>query len=683
MDRPSRCSTGSAPVRTARFPLPPYRLLGCTLIWDAYPETVSTKYLCVSGPSATFPAWDWKRMSGHEAKPFASEDQTCFIARTSAWDPFIVYAVDPHRPSAAADSLPPPPSPIAGYPRPPINALPVNPAAPTPIYYNQPIVLQCLATGVISPIMIIRRVDKGTAATGGGSIDGPQPFVSLNLPVAPGETLGDPVSQLHKIALEIMDNPAAAYGSPMSSYLDGFSGSGTFLACLGENVGIHRATEGRKPLGPPNGGGYPSATPPLSASSSATGQSIGSSLSTPYPESMHFGSLQEADFEGVDTKPSISFNGRLSNLSAVPSPSSRGSLAGGSTRIPLSMPLEPPSSDGGKVRRPRRVSSSVVLGAAGGAGAKVKGGGRRRGASMSVVNTLGDFDDAWTSSKNDLPGYHMPPPINLWTIECAEPSVWTIVGTGRNPHSFEIWIAGSIADTSLSRPVPEIARHTFYVPPTIYGGRSANAGSMEIEPSPLFSTPIPATPLNPIPSVQKFHLTQPSPDDRVRLGALGQEYVDIEHVLSESRADGFPPDFDREMADFLPRLALSYLRRKPVAISTCMVRRCAESRGGIPMFRSLDVRTAYTPTRSSATDDTDPPRPERWHRLPHRSVLLWSLGPRLFLWGCAKTNLFHSFPARPHIFPLLSTTFLMHLSVSHVPALLLVFSSYVGHLLRT
>lgn len=158
------------------------------------PETVSTRFLCVSSAAASFPAWDWQAMSGQETKPFGQEHASCFTARTSAWDTFIVYAVDPRKAVGVEnDNRPPPP---IGYPTPPANALPLpTNGAALPIYYNQPVVLQCLNTAVVSPVMVIRRVDKGSQAVGGGPTDSCSLKPIYDLPSAPGETLGDAVSQ--------------------------------------------------------------------------------------------------------------------------------------------------------------------------------------------------------------------------------------------------------------------------------------------------------------------------------------------------------------------------------------------------------------------------------------------------------------------------------------------------------
>ena len=150
-------------------------------------------------------------MTGQEDKPFAGDQASCFTgtwgpkwssfirltlalaARTSAWDSFIIYAVDPRRPVHSEDgqSLP---APLPGYPSPPNNALPMpTNGCPLSIYYNQPVVLQCLNTAVVSPVMVIRRVDKGSLAAGGGIADPSKP--TFDLPAGPGEVLGDAVSQ--------------------------------------------------------------------------------------------------------------------------------------------------------------------------------------------------------------------------------------------------------------------------------------------------------------------------------------------------------------------------------------------------------------------------------------------------------------------------------------------------------
>ncbi|KAL1921074.1 uncharacterized protein VTP21DRAFT_11709 [Calcarisporiella thermophila] len=72
------------------------------------------------------------------------------------------------------------------------------------IHYNQCIVLQCVKSGLISPVFIVRRVEKGSWVEG-------------------AEGIGDPVSQLHKIALQFasIDFGEDRYRGKYLSFLDG------------------------------------------------------------------------------------------------------------------------------------------------------------------------------------------------------------------------------------------------------------------------------------------------------------------------------------------------------------------------------------------------------------------------------------------------------------------------------
>ncbi|KAG0142233.1 hypothetical protein CROQUDRAFT_673653 [Cronartium quercuum f. sp. fusiforme G11] len=462
-------------------------------------QTVSTKYLCVSGPSASFPAGDWRAMSGMEEKPFApAEDATCFVARTSAWDPFIVYLVDPSKPSATAHpsgaeqshptGAPPPP----GYPRAPFNALPVSPGSgPVPIYYNQPIVLQCLSTAVVSPVMVIRKVDKGSTATGGASLDGSGSMagMSRDVPVAPGEMIGDPVSQLHKIALEVMTDPEGAYaaaqhaGSSQAAALAGFPGSGSFLACLGENVGVHRAESGRVPIASPSS----LVSPPSSASSFGMASSSQDALA------------EAAYMANQLTQPLLSANSAGSGRARSAGPSGHATMGDPNS-------IEFGSSDGGKVKRTRRVSASQS--SSNGIGRlSTPGKGRRRAGSITSNGTYDDFASESSDGmhhyhyhsqhhhSNAHGGYHPAPPppptasAKVWTIDCGEPAVWTIVGC-------------------------DVERHTFWVPPVLFNSKPSSAAGTQGAVSEVFRTPIPYFPIGtesptPIPVVHKYLMANP------------------------------------------------------------------------------------------------------------------------------------------------------------------------------
>jgi recombining binding protein (suppressor of hairless) len=153
-------------------------------------------------------------------------------------DPFVMYIVDAEKPAGGMDTPPPPPL-HPDYPSPPPNAIPfMNNGTPIPIYYNQTVVLQCLTSGVVSPVLIIRKVDRQTTAVGGGAQEGSKGVGEQYC--APGEVCGDPVSQLHKVAFEVFEpgKGAPESGSPGQT--------GAFLSCMGEKVNTYRPVDGRQ-----------------------------------------------------------------------------------------------------------------------------------------------------------------------------------------------------------------------------------------------------------------------------------------------------------------------------------------------------------------------------------------------------------------------------------------------------
>ncbi|KAJ7772562.1 jkappa-recombination signal binding protein [Mycena maculata] len=226
-------------------------------------QTVSTKYLCVSGSGSSFKGSDGAPLMGLDQR--ARSTTPSFIARTASWDPFVMYIVDVNKPSGGIDA-PPPPPPQPDYPSPPPNAIPFsNNGSQIPIYYNQTVVLQCLTSGVVSPVLIIRKVDHQTTVVGGGLQEGAKGVADHYC--APAEVCGDPVSQLHKIAFEVYD-PARAMPEP------GTPGtSGAFLSCMGEKVNTYRPIDGRQWNGGSLGGSNSPTMPgsPISSTPASSG----------------------------------------------------------------------------------------------------------------------------------------------------------------------------------------------------------------------------------------------------------------------------------------------------------------------------------------------------------------------------------------------------------------------------
>jgi hypothetical protein len=177
---------------------------------------------------------------------------TCFVARTSCWDPFVIWIVDTSRPP---DEPQPklfhhPDNPH--YPAPPAIALQTT-SEPMALHYNQAVVLQCVTTGLVSPVMIIRKVDKGSMVLGGNRVDD---LSGLTGGECGDEAIGDPVSQLHKVAFQIVQDPALAYHNKSNSQpamnmatewtLPQVQQNATYLACLDSVVGMHKTSNERQ-----------------------------------------------------------------------------------------------------------------------------------------------------------------------------------------------------------------------------------------------------------------------------------------------------------------------------------------------------------------------------------------------------------------------------------------------------
>ncbi|KAI8595638.1 hypothetical protein EDD21DRAFT_390682 [Dissophora ornata] len=406
-------------------------------------QTVSTKYLGVSTTTqaSAHAPWnygnnnmkDWPNLepsSESSANPVNTDGGTCFVARTGGWDPFVVWIVSPGQ--TRTETLQEHSQRHPGFPPPPaiaINSPPEN-APQTPIHYNQPIVLQCLSTGLVSPVMVIRKVDKGSMVLGGGSAGHSSAEYDQ-------EAIGDPVSQLHKVAFQI-----TGQATPAGTFSHGKLQQGTYLACLGDVVGMQRANEGKRYLPDPKA--------PLST---AADNSIGNTTLTAIKSTNPF---------SMDIVPEIPESGSVPEvLMSAWSAADDKTLGSGPCSSEKSIVM---TVDGQRIERKRRVSSSVAVKSTGGA-TKVSTKSRRRVNSMSA--TQGDAQRIRASALTGNNHYQHSPTqayvvangaetkerptkdsakivalqqqrrhSSIWTEDVTDAAVWTIVGTDCAQYNF-------------------------------------------------------------------------------------------------------------------------------------------------------------------------------------------------------------------------------------------------------
>ncbi|CCA69689.1 hypothetical protein PIIN_03628 [Serendipita indica DSM 11827] len=365
-------------------------------------QTVSTKYLCVSGSGFSFKGSDGALLPGVD-NPHRGGGPS-FVAKIGTWDPFIIYIVDVNKPQDPNTPLAPPLQP--DYPTPPPNAIGVmHHGSNIPIYYNQTVVLQCLTSGVVSPVLIIRKVERDTTVVGGGLQEGakgvPDHFC------APGEVCGDPVSQLHKIAFEVFD-PSKGMPAPGSP-----GATGAFLSCVADKVNTYRPSEGRT-----------------------------------WNNAEHMSSRSQSP--AVPDSPGASSNGSLTDYFSSGSPADSG-LDG-----------IPPSSDGGRVNSRRGTKRSNTT-----SGPVLKGTSKARRRVNSVgSNGSGGGGYVSSSTRYGLSDQSMSSGA-LWSIDIGESAVWTIVGTEQIRYNFYVppGMPGARASGVPIKPVTPFPNIVKYLPP--------------------------------------------------------------------------------------------------------------------------------------------------------------------------------------------------------------------------
>lgn len=381
-------------------------------------QTVSTKYLGVSTNGST----------GSNN----SNNGTCFVARTASWDPFVVWIVDTTRSPDAQQQQQQqlahhPDNPH--FPPPPAIALQTKPGqTPIALHYNQTVVLQCVNTGLVSPVMVIRKVDKGSMIMGGNRLD------DLSGPTGGecgDEALGDPVSQLHKIAFQIVQDPSIAHNnkanyrhyqlpqhlSTAEWTLPQTSQAVTYLACLDNVVGMHKTTTERsfvapRPIPP---------TPPASTSTSA----LNNHNNIPVESSLLSSSWSaESTFDGYDM---MNQQHQLHQHQLQQQPQPQLETGGGKitrkrrvscdvTGKPMSMPIM--KNNTSNRRRVNSLNDGLLV--------KHENTGAGRRSSLS--------SDRRGSISSDSGIYHTNGAC--WTEDVSDASVWTIVGTDCATYRF-------------------------------------------------------------------------------------------------------------------------------------------------------------------------------------------------------------------------------------------------------
>ncbi|CEP06970.1 hypothetical protein [Parasitella parasitica] len=382
-------------------------------------QTVSTKYLGVSTNNGN-----------------GNSTGTCFVARTASWDPFVIWIVDTARsPDAQQPQQLPHHPDNPHFPPPPAIALQSAPGqAPIALHYNQTVVLQCVNTGLVSPVMVIRKVDKGSMIMGGNRLD------DLSGPTGGecgDEALGDPVSQLHKIAFQIVQDPSIAHSNktnyrhyqlpqhlPSTEWtLPQTSQAVTYLACLDNVVGMHKTTTERSFVAP-------RPIPPTPPTSSISTSALTIHNNMPLESSLLSSSWStESTFDGYDAmcqqqqQQQQQQHQHLMETGGGKMTRKR-RVSCDVTGKPLSLPIMKNTTS--NRRRVNSLNDGVLV--------KHENTGAGRRSSLS--------SDRRGSISSDSGIYHSNGAC--WTEDVSDASVWTIVGTDCATYRF--WTPPAIVD---------------------------------------------------------------------------------------------------------------------------------------------------------------------------------------------------------------------------------------------
>ncbi|WWC70768.1 uncharacterized protein I206_104719 [Kwoniella pini CBS 10737] len=360
-------------------------------------QTTSTRYLSVVP--------DFTRIRGSDGLPVTGAQTPVYPNRRSAfsgftadannWESFIIWLVDPNRPGGPSHAPPPHPD----WPSPPANVISPSMLVP-PIRYNSTVVLQSLQTGVISPVLIVRRIESDADAVGmdGHNVDAP-----TSLPM--GEYAGDLVSQLQKVAFELyrIDTIERLTNDPRYG--------GLWLACTQEAVSEQYVVQDRKWANVPTphrGGSRPNSVP------NTPQQRFGVLPMTPHTNNTNLPSTPSSPVSS-NSSSNVDYFGAHSRKS-----SSHSIMSPNHSELPLPPPT---STDGGPVRR-HRTGSIPKNGHAPFARPLQK----KRGSSSGSLEYLPS--PTMTASPEN---HRMQ-----WTMDVGDICIWSIVSTEQTTYTFYV-----------------------------------------------------------------------------------------------------------------------------------------------------------------------------------------------------------------------------------------------------
>lgn len=361
-------------------------------------QTTSTRYLSVVPDFTRTLGSDGRPVTGAKAPQYASDKGALrgFTADASFWESFIIWLVDP--------SLPPGPSnhqaPNPDWPRPPSNIIPLNTISHS-IRYNSTIVLQSLRTGVISPTLVVRRIETDSDAVG---MDGHVHEVPA---MPPGELASDLVSQLQKVAFEIYSPDTMNRLQRESKY------GGSWLSCYQDEVREHAIKAERKwaVLQAPPGskpGSRPNSLP------NTPQQRFGVLPMTPHTNNMNLPSTPSSPVSSSSSLDYFNYQSQRSSGHNHPL------LSPGSVETGL------PSTDGGPIRRQR--TSSM------GKGPLSRPLHRKRLSTDSTGSNSYEYMPSLSSAMSSAE-QPMQPQRMFWTMDVGDSCVWWV------PMGLPAWTA--------------------------------------------------------------------------------------------------------------------------------------------------------------------------------------------------------------------------------------------------